>query len=156
MADFGYRKQMLRMNFSWSSSIYLRVEDRELDMHNHYNFVGLSYDVQTRTVVLSWRRATGAWVDRDIPDQVSITLTGIHHFHFKPRDAALPFSEDDCLASFGYDCDDQGADGQFWTDAPPDPSWRWSFEFQSGAEIVLRGERAVAKVLFAPNGDNTA
>ena len=129
-------------HFSWSQGIYLHVGDQELDMHNHYDFLGVSYDVQARSVALSWRRGTGDWVDPDLPLHVGIGMTGVHHFRVEPRDAALPFTEDDCLAGFGYDCDEDGADGPFWTDSPPDPAWRWSFEFQSGAEIVVGGEDA--------------
>ena len=139
---FGYRRSMQQKNFTWSSDIYLQIGDRELDLHNDYDFLGISYDVQARSVTLSWRRGTGDWVNPGLPFQVLMTMTGVFHVRFEPRDPAMPFTEDDCLAGFGYDCDADWADGHFWTEGTPDPDWRWSFEFQSGATIVVGGEWA--------------
>ena len=66
----------------------------------------------------------------------------------------MPFTEDDCLSSFGYACDDDWRDGQFWVDSRPDESWRWSFLFMSGAEIQIAGERAEALLIHeAPDAD---
>lgn len=44
---------MQQTNCSWSQGIYLHVGGRDLDMHNDYDFLGVSYDVQSRSVTLS-------------------------------------------------------------------------------------------------------
>ena len=92
-------------------------------------------------------------MDPNLPLSVHIEFFNIHYLKIHPRDSEMPFTEDDCLASFGYDCDEDGLDGQFWMDGPADPTWRWSFEFQSGAEIVIGGERAVVTLQSNPSSD---
>lgn len=130
-------------NFSWSNSIYLVVEGQEFDLHNCYDFHSFAYSIATRSVSLVWFRGTGEWVDNDLPTRLCIDIFEVNYLKIHPRDPEMPFTEDDCLSSFGYDCDEDWADGQFWVDGPAEPNWRWSFEFQSGAEIFIGGERAV-------------
>jgi hypothetical protein len=77
-----------------------------------------------------------------------LRLQGVTHFSFKSRDTNLPFSEDDCLASFGYDNDETWADGQFWVDGEPENDWHWSFIFQSGAEIKVAGDAASIEAVY--------
>lgn len=139
-------QEMRAENFSWSGSIYLHVGDLELDIHNCYDFCLTTYNVEARTVSLEWRRAKGDWVSETLPQHVRLTMAGIYHFSVRPRDPEIPFTEDDCLEGFGYDCDEDWADGQFWTDASPDPAWRWSFVFQSGLEIQVGGDSASVMV----------
>lgn len=133
---------MRAQNFSWFDSIYLKTGNLELDIHNCYDFRRLTYDVTARTIKLEWKRSTGEWVDQALPGIVEISLTGVDYLRLEPRDPEQPFTEDDCLSSFGYDCDEVWTDGQFWTDEPPESHWRWSFAFQSGAEVVVGGQSA--------------
>jgi hypothetical protein len=137
---------MQASNFSWSSSIYLHVDGEKLDLHNDFDFQSMSYDVVDRLVVLQWKRGSGDWIQNALPARVTMALRGGSEVRMKPRDPSLPFSEDDCLASFGYDSDEDWADGQFWVEKDPDPDWRWSFLFQSGAEIQVAGKTASAQV----------
>ncbi len=129
-------------NFTWSDGIYLAVQGKELDLHNNYDFRSFAHDVESRTLSLTWHRRTGEGVDRKLPPSICIEISEVHHIKVRPRDPEMPFTEDDCLASFGYDCDENWVDGQFWVDGPVDPNWRWSFLFQSGAEIIVGADRA--------------
>ena len=134
---------MKAQNFSWSAGIYLCTEGMELDLHNSYGFIGFSYDIEARTVSLRWRRGSGEWVGTQLPAGIFLGIQNVHYFRFEPRDQKYAFTEDDCLASFGYDSDEDWTDGQFWIDGSADPNWRWSFACQSGAEVIVGGERAV-------------
>lgn len=134
---------MRAQNFTWSDSIYLCAEGTELDLHNSYDFLGFSYDIEVRTVSLRWRRGLGEWVGTQLPAGICLEIHDVHYFRIELRDPKYPFTEDECLASFGYDSDEDWADGQFWIDGSADPNWRWSFAFQSSAEIIVGGERAV-------------
>ena len=89
-----------------------------------------------------WHRGTGKWVDQSLPHGIHIEMLEIHYLKVAPRDPKMPFSEDDILDCFGYDCDEEWADGQFWQDGEPEPDWRWCFSFHSGAEIIVGGKRA--------------
>ena len=133
-------------NFSWSDGIRLVVNEQEFDLHNCFDFRSFDYNVANRTASLKWCRGSGEWIDRNLAAGVRIEFFDVDYLKIRPRDPELPFTEDDCLASFGYDCDEDWTNGQFWMDGPADPTWRWSFLFQSGAEIVIGGVRAVVSV----------
>jgi hypothetical protein len=137
---------MQASNFTWSSSIYAHVGGQRFDLHNDFDFQSISHDLVERRVVLEWKRGSGDWVQKTLPVRLIVTMTGVTEVRMKPRNPSLPFSEDGCLASFGYDSDEDWADGQFWVDVEPDPKWRWSFLFQSGAEIQVAGETASLEV----------
>lgn len=140
------RGRMRATNFSWSKSIDICVDGLELDMHNCFDFRRMTYDVQERSVTLEWARGSGAWVSAALPRTVTLIMIGVSEVRVHPRDAAMPFSEDDCLSSFGYDTDEDWAHGQFWVEDTPDPGWRWSFQFQSGAEIQVSGDTATVRI----------
>ena len=129
-------------NFSWSASHSLRTKGVDLDLHNCFDFRRMTYDVEARVIELEWIRGTGSWVSDTMPRKVTLKMKGISEMRFTRRDSATPYSDDDCLASFGYHCDEDWVDGQFWQDQEPDPGWRWSFLFQSGAELLVTGEIA--------------
>ena len=136
---------MKTQNFSWSQGAYICANSQKLDLHNDYDFLGFTYDVEAQSVSLRWRRGLGDWVDGDQPEKIRLSVFDVHYFKFVPRDPKMPRTEDKCLASFGYDSDEDGVDGQFWTVGPADPGWRWSLEFQSGAELVVGGSRAIVE-----------
>ncbi len=127
-------------NFKWQKGIYIKINDLELDMHNCYDFNSVTYDVAKREIILMWNRHDGDWVNKSDPEEVKITVTGVEKFQINPRDAEIPFTEDNCLSSFGYITDEDWVNGQFWTDSSPEPHWDWSLEFQSGAEFIINGQ----------------
>lgn len=129
-------------NFEISQGIYITVAGVLLDLHNAYDFIGISQDIPLRQATLSWSKASTA--TNGLPSTLSILFQGVNHLHVLPRDPSKPYTEDTCLNSMGYRCDEPWAEGQFWTEAQPEEGWRWSFEFMSGAEIVIGSSRARA------------
>lgn len=138
---------MRATNFTWQDSIHVRVASADYDLHNNYDFRQFTYDPGQQLLVLEWLLRGTNQIPRGQPEGIKLRLTGVTRFAFKERSGEVPFTEDDCLASFGYDCDDDWVDGQFWTDDSPEDDWRWSFIFQSGAEIQVAGEAATIEVL---------
>lgn len=134
-------------NFSWTDSIHVELDGTNFDLHNYFDFSYFSHDPANRLAILVWRRGTGEWVPAGQPQEIILRLEGVTRFSCKERDPELPFSEDACLASFGYVCDEEWADGQFMVDKPPDDHWGWSFMFQSGAEIRVEGEAATLEIV---------
>jgi len=133
-------------NFTWKSSVFLCIGSYELDLHSYYIFQSVNYNVSSRVVTFNWVRRSAEYVPSDIPSVVKIELKGVDRFKVFSRDSKMPFTEDDCLSSFGYDCDEDWADGQFWTDSEPEDHWWWSFSFQSEAEFLVQGEKAHAEI----------
>ena len=72
------------------------------DLHNCFDFQGIEYDVAKRTVLMRWTRGTGDWVKASEPPELQLEFSGVSLFKAHERDAALPFTEDDCLDSLGF------------------------------------------------------
>jgi len=135
-------------DFEIKDGIYLVQSSHELDLHNDYDFQDLHYSTKDRTLLLHWQRGRGDWVPPDIPSSVSIEFREVSEFRFLPRDGKLPFTEDDCLNTFGYWTDEEWADGVFLPDPTrtPDPSWLTGIDFVSGAIIAVRAASVRARI----------
>lgn len=137
---------MLR-DFTIRRSISLVQSPYELDLHNHFEFQGLRYSVRERTLLLQWHRREG--VPPSIPASVAVEFRGVTEYRFLPRDSTLPFTEDDCVNTFGYWTDEDWTDGVFDC-APtevPDARWLTAIDFMSGAVIVVQSDTAHATIV---------
>ncbi|MGY5450830.1 hypothetical protein ACVFI8_07800 [Agarivorans sp. MS3-6] len=137
---------MISENFSWSQSTYLKYNSIDYDLHNDFDFIEINYMIENQSVILKWKRGAGNWVNQNQPNFIVLNISNVSQFEFKPRDSEIPFTEDDCLESFGFISGDDWCDGQFWVDKAPDDSWLWSFIFQSGAEIIIGAKSAIVKI----------
>jgi hypothetical protein len=139
----------MQRDFEIKDGIYLSQPPHELDLHNNFDFCGLDYSVEHRTLSLHWRRSTGDWVAGGTPASVSVEFREVSEFRFLPRDAELPFTEDDCVSDFGYWADEAWADGVFLMPDPtktPDPRWLTGIHFMSGATIAVQASSAHARI----------
>ena len=132
-------------NFQTDGTICLHHADQDLDLHNDYNFVGLSYDVGERAVELQWRRSTGDWVQDGLPAALRLACRGVTHFSATPRDPEMPFTEDDCLSDLSFALPREPDDAAFSLSpatAGFDGSWHWVFSFMSGFSVRVAAESA--------------
>ena len=138
----------MRCDFEIKDGIYLSQPPHELDLHNNFNFCGLHYSVEKRTLSLQWRRSTGDWVAAGTPASVSVEFREVSEFRFLPRDTKLPFTEDGCVSTFGHWTDEAWADGVIMIDSTqtPDPCWLTAISFMSGATIVVQASAACARI----------
>ena len=109
---------------------------------------GLHYSVEDRRLLLNWRRAQGEWVASETPASVSVEFREVSEFRFLPRNVGLPFTEDDCVSSFGYWTDEDWADGVIFAEPSQtvDPSWLTAIYFMSGAVIAVQAASAHAQI----------
>jgi hypothetical protein len=136
-------------DFEIRNGIYLVQPPYELDLHNVFDFQTLHYSVEERTLSLSWRRSQREGVASNLPAVVSIEFREVSEFRFQPRDAELPFTEDDCVSTFGYWTDEDWAHGEIIAPEPiqtPDPKWLTAISFQSGAIIAVQAASAHARI----------
>lgn len=77
-----------------------------------------------------------------------MTFSDVSHFRFLPRNSKVPFTEDDCLSSFGYWTDEDWAEGLIILDPvqTPEPNWLTALDFMSGAVIIVQAESANAEI----------
>ena len=133
---------MLR-DFEISQEIYLVQLPHELDLHNDFDFLGFDYSVENRALLLRWRRSQGEWVAFGTPTSVTIEFREVSEFRFQPRDSSRPFTEDNCVSSFGY-----WADGVVIPESSqvPDPKLLTAIDFMSGAVIAVQAASAHATI----------
>jgi len=138
----------MRRDFEITGGIFLVQSPHELDLHNNFDFQGLDYSVEHRTLLLRWRRSPGDWVAAGTPASVSVEFREVSEFRFLPRDAELPFTEDDCVSTWGHWTDEDWADGVIMTDPTqtPDPRWLTGIHFMSGATIAVQASSAHATI----------
>lgn len=143
------RKETMDKDFEIAGGIYLVHSKHELDLHNNFDFLGLNYSVEKRTLLLNWRRTDGDWVASDTPEIVNVEFREVSEFRFMPRDAQLPFTEDDCINTFGYWVDEDWAEGVIIVEPgqSPEPSWLTAIEFMSGATIAIQASSAHAHII---------
>ncbi len=139
----------MNRNFEIVDGIYLVQESHELDMHNNYDFKNIDYSVEKRKLVLNWQRGEGDWVSADTPKALSIEFNEVSEFRFIPRDSEMPFTEDDCINSFGYWVDEDWAEGVIMLEPnqKAEPQWLTAIDFMSGAVLAVQAESANAKIL---------
>jgi hypothetical protein len=73
----------------------------------------------------------------------------VSEFRFLPRNANVPFSEDECINAFGYWTDEEWANNRVIVVGPnqtPETNWLMAIEFMSGAVIAVQAASAHARV----------
>jgi hypothetical protein len=139
----------MQRDFEIKNGIYLSQPPHELDLHNNFDFCGLDYSIEHRTLSLHWRRSTGDWVAAGTPASVSVEFREVSEFRFLPRGEELPFTEDDCVSEFGYWTDEDWARHEVFMPDPtrsPDPAWLTAIHFMSGATIAVQSSSAHARI----------
>ena len=132
-------------NFEMVGGIYLVQGPHELDLHNVFDFKEVRYSVAERTVSLLWEHPSKTLGDND-PAKATITFEGVREFRFRGRDSEMPFTEDDCLSAMGYQSDQPWSEGNVLLSEDTEEDWLHAFEFQSGALIAVRADRANARI----------
>lgn len=138
----------MNRDFDITDGIYLVQSTYELDLHNCFDFISLSYSVKDRTLELNWKRTVGARVAAGTPTSLIIEFSDVSEFRFLPRNAELPFTEDDCVDTFGFWSNEDWADGVFLVGLGQDrdPNWLTGIEFRSGAIIIVQATSAHAQI----------
>lgn len=138
----------MKRDFEIIDGIYLVQSSHELDLHNNFDFIEFNYSVKNRLLLLSWRRNDGEWVASGTPESVIIEFREVSEFRFTPRDSKLPFTEDDCINSFGYWVDEDWIEGVIMLELnqTPEPNWLTAIDFMSGAVISVQASSAHARI----------
>lgn len=138
----------MQTDFKIRQGIYLIKDELTLDLHNDFDFEGLEYSVADRRVSLKWKCSTRENVKSNIPLSIRLDFFEVSEFRFYPRNFETPFTEDNCLNSFGYWTDEEWCDGVFLSENGEviDSQYLTAFEFMSGAIVVFRAARAIALI----------
>ena len=138
----------MKRDFEIVDGIYLVQSKHELDLHNNFDFLGLNYSVEKRTLLLNWKCSSGDWVAPETPQLLNVEFRKVSEFRFMPRDVEMPFTEDDCMNSFGYWVDEDWAEGVIMVEPnqKAEPSWLTAIDFMSGAVVAVQASSAHAQI----------
>ena len=131
-------------DYTIKDGIYLVSDEDTLDLHNNYDFTGITYSVAERRATLTWVRSSGDWVPATEPLRLQLEFHGVSCFRFIPRDPGIPVTEDKCRSSAGYWKDEDWCDGVMICKANSDSDWLRAFHFQSGATVTIAADETKA------------
>ena len=94
---------MQLINFKISSDfIALEMDEKYLDLHGNFDFVGLERNEEKNQAVLKWTKTSGSWVPENDPGRIEIIFSDVTLFKSRERDSEMPLSEDKTLDSLGF------------------------------------------------------
>ena len=125
-------------------SIYLDTEIESFDLHNCFNFVGLDYDISSRTLRLRWTPSSYAPLGER--RTITVIFQQVTHFSAEPRDPATPFTEDDCLESICFAQPDSPTASCFEAQSAPTADVHYVFSFMSGFSFRVSADTAQYKI----------
>jgi len=134
---------MKLFNFELASSsfaIELRALDSVWDLHNTWNFVGISLDARENKAIMRWRMVAPGIAYSGF----RLIFTGLKVMIISPRDGELPYSEDTCISGVSKVSLDASTDAKLRTRPTwnVDDSFNLLFEFQSARVIEIGAEGA--------------
>ncbi|MBQ0726300.1 MAG: hypothetical protein KBT77_02990 [Thalassolituus oleivorans] len=135
-------------NFNIASD-FIAIESNGVyyDLHNNFEFTGLSYDVLNRKVKLSWVKSTGDWVAVNFPNTLDLNFSGVSLFKCKERDSGVPYTEDDCLGSLGFIHNDMVNEIEgFVSIEPSDDACHLNLSFESGFALKIAADSAKCSI----------
>lgn len=89
--------------------IGLLVNDKYLDLHNNYDFRSDHYDATSNSFEIIWTRSHEDWANEDIA-AFKIIFNNVSYLNIRERDSSLPFTDDRCLHSIGFESSDRRDD----------------------------------------------
>jgi hypothetical protein len=125
---------MRLINFTFDSSVEIGFGGRHryLDLHNCFDWQGVTYLSEERRIQLSWTRSIADWVQPDLPSKLVLEFRGVSGFAARPRDAELPYTEDSCMASITFTPPEYSSDFESQFGGYRSDSEHITFSFQSG------------------------
>jgi hypothetical protein len=89
----------LNINPARFGLIYLHTASDSFDLHNCFDFLGFTYDLVQRTIMLRW--IPNEYTPAEQRRSLTVEMRGVSHLSSSPRDPDMPPSEDACLSAVG-------------------------------------------------------
>lgn len=127
-------------NFILYQNYAIHYDDKHLDLHNNFDFIGFSFDGKKRELKLNWISTKGECVPEDNHSKLTITIENIEYLKILPREVGVPFTEDNCLSGFTYySSSERDEDGCVQYQEKPTADDDIIFKFQSWQMIRVKG-----------------
>lgn len=124
-------------------TIEVEVDGFAYDLHNHFDFQSINYDLEKKEIKLSWSKRTLAPIET--PSSIIVSFVGVSHFSTISRDKEIPFTEDSCVESIGYVGEKENTEEYYHLDNPSE-ELHCIIVFHSGLIIRLFSDFIECKV----------
>jgi hypothetical protein len=146
-------------NFTFDSEVEIGTDGRRryLDLHNIYDWQGVSYLCEQRIVRLSWVLppvslfGPQAKYVQNLPGTLALEFRGVSRLAASPHDPEMPYSEDTCLAAATFTSEGQHADSGSGCKVFRDDVGHITFTFHSGFCLTIWAEEVELLLDRMPN-----
>lgn len=129
---------MKEINFRLVDQVYVEHMGVRYDLHNNYNFKGVSYDPVAMSVVLEWTKSEGAWAQKEVLSGLQLVYQGVSIFLIHSPHPGLTGHGGCDLGFMGYlHPDDIGVMDGFLFPRDARPGFHMVFGFDNDLSIKL-------------------
>jgi hypothetical protein len=72
------------------------------DLHNDFTFDTLSFEPNSVTATLGWKKSEGDWAQDVTIASLKLIFSGVSFFRVRERETGYAFLDDGCLSSVGW------------------------------------------------------
>lgn len=138
---------MKKLNFKIQSNHAIDIGNSILDLHNNYDFNGLTYNVPLNTIRFSWIKTDADWVPKDHPANIQVIFEGVKFFKTYFNTTEQQAESDKLTLSFvGYlHPDDVDIMDGCLDEKEASNEFHIIFSFENGLSIKIYSENAKAE-----------
>ena len=92
----------MKVNFDITDNHVLTIAERQIDLHNNFDFVGFDYNVAYREIKLHWKKSIGDWVDKNEFSSLVLIHRGVTFLKVIDQDEKSNYDDDSCLGEITF------------------------------------------------------
>ena len=90
------------VNFDIENNYALIYEDKHIDLHNNFDFVGFEYNIKKKELRLTWTKSNGDWVNNSEIGNLILIHSQIDYLTIIDRDENKAIDDNSCLGEITY------------------------------------------------------
>ena len=92
----------MKVNFEITDFQFLHFAEKQIDLHNNFDFVGLEYNVAGREIVMNWEKTSGDWVNESDFSSLKLVHKKVTFFNVVGQEAGSSLTDDTCLGEITF------------------------------------------------------
>jgi len=137
----------METNFEIEDNYAIRINGRLIDLHNNFDFIGLTDNLENNSIQLTFSKSSGNWVQKNEYSEITFILSNLTYKHFIEADS-VEFPEDArCLSDISFFPSDLREINDSITDQrKPNENDDLLFLFQDGKVIRVNCKKTEALI----------
>jgi hypothetical protein len=92
----------MKVNFEIVHNSALNIDNREVDLHNNFDFISFEYTVHNRELKLTWKKTIGDWVPSNEFNRLTLTHKQVEFLNIDDRDKDSLLVDDATLGNITF------------------------------------------------------